>query len=115
MNHEEQRYKDNQSRFKTSMLRLSLCDYSDAYIRVKGTITVTNTATQGQPNNSTNEKVIFKNRVPFTNSISRINNMQVDDPHDTDVGMPMYNLIEYCDNNSKASEIVWPYCKDELA
>ena len=42
--------KDNQIRFKTSMLRSSLCDYSDAYILVKGTITATNTAVQGQSN-----------------------------------------------------------------
>ena len=32
--------KDNQSRFKTSVFMSSLCDYSDAYIPVKGTITV---------------------------------------------------------------------------
>ena len=36
--------KDNQIRFETSMLRSSLCDYSNAYILVKGTITVVNTA-----------------------------------------------------------------------
>ena len=53
-------------RFKTSMLRSSLCDYSDAYILVKGTITVANTAAQDQPNNGANKKVIFKNRAPFT-------------------------------------------------
>ena len=35
---------DNQIRFKTSMLRSSLCAYSDTYILVKGTITVANTA-----------------------------------------------------------------------
>ena len=29
-------------RIKTSMLRSDLCDYSDAYIIAKGTITVTN-------------------------------------------------------------------------
>ena len=38
--------KDNQIRFKTSMLRSSLCDYSDSYILVKGTITVENKAAQ---------------------------------------------------------------------
>ena len=32
--------KDNQIRFKTSMLRSILCDYSDAYILVKGIVTV---------------------------------------------------------------------------
>ena len=71
--------KDNQIRFKTSMLRSSLCDYSDAYILVKGTITVANTATQGQVNNGTNKKVINENCAPFTNCRSRVSNTQVDD------------------------------------
>ena len=65
---------DNQIRFKISMLRSSLCDYSNAYKFVKGTITVGSTAAQGQPNNTANRKVIFKNSVPFTDCISRINN-----------------------------------------
>ena len=39
----DDRYKPTkQIRFKTSMLGSDLCDYSDAYIVVKGTITVTN-------------------------------------------------------------------------
>ena len=33
--------------------------------------------------------------------VSRINNTQVDDGHDIDAVMPMYNLIEYCDNYFK--------------
>ena len=38
----EDRYKPSkQIRFKTSMLRSNLCDFSDAYIVVKGTITLT--------------------------------------------------------------------------
>ena len=41
---------------------------------------------------------MFTNCAPFTNCISRINNMQVDDAHDVDVLIPMYNLIEYSDN-----------------
>ena len=57
--------KDNQIRFKTSMLRSCLCHYSDAYILVKGTITVENKAPQGQPNNGTNKKVTFKNYAPL--------------------------------------------------
>ena len=52
--------KDNKIRFKTSMFSLSLCDYSDAYILVKGTITVKDTAVQGQPNNDTNKKIILR-------------------------------------------------------
>ena len=57
---------DKETRFKTSMLRSSLCDYSDAYILVKGTITVANTAAQDQPNNGANKNIIFKNCAPFT-------------------------------------------------
>ena len=35
--------------------------------------------------------------------MSEINNTQVDDAHEIDVGMPMYNLIEYGENYSKTS------------
>ena len=75
--------KDNQLGFKTSMLRSSLCNYSNAYILVKTTITVAEVAAAA-PNNA-NKKVILENCAPFTNCISRINNMQADDAHDTDV------------------------------
>ena len=60
------------------MLRSSLCDYSDAYIIVKGNITVNNTAAADADANNTNNKVIFKNCAPFTNCISKINNTQID-------------------------------------
>ena len=56
------------------MLNSSLCDYSDAYILVKGTITVNNTAAANSDANNTNKKVIFKNCAPFTNYRSEINN-----------------------------------------
>ena len=49
------------------MLKSSLCDYSDAYILVKGTITVNNIAAADADPNNTNKKVIFKNCAPFTN------------------------------------------------
>ena len=49
-----------QIKFKTSMLRSSLCDYSDAYILAKGNITVNNTAADGAAANNTDKKVIFK-------------------------------------------------------
>ena len=38
---------NKQIKFKTSMLRSSLWDYGDAYILVKGNITVDNTAADG--------------------------------------------------------------------
>ena len=47
---------NKQIKFKTSMLRSSLCDYSDTYILVKGNITVNNTADAGVAANNANEK-----------------------------------------------------------
>ena len=94
------------------MLKSSLCDYSDAYILVKGTIIVNNTAAQGAAASNTNKKVIFKNCAPFTNCISEINNTQIDNAKDTDIVMPMYNLIEYSDNYAKTTGSLWQYCKD---
>ena len=103
---------NSQIKFKTTMLKSSLCDYRDAYILVKGTITVNNTAAQGAAANNTNKKVIFKNCAPFTNYISEINNMQIDNAKDIDIVMPMYNLIEYSDNYTKTTGSLWQYCKD---
>ena len=103
---------NSQIKFRTTMLKSSLCDYSDAYILVKGTITVNNTAAQDAAANNTNKKVIFKNCAPFTNCISEINNMQIDNAKDINIVMPMYNLIEYSDNYAKTTGSLWQYCKD---
>ena len=86
---------NSQIKFKTTMLKYSLCDYSYAYILVKGTISVNNTAAAGDAVNNINKKVIFKNCAPFTNCISKINNTQIGNAKDIDIIMPMYNLIEY--------------------
>ena len=94
------------------MLRSSLCDYSDAYIVVKGNITVNNTDADGAAANNTDKKVIFKNCAPFTNCISKINNTQIDHAEYIDIVMPMYNLIKYSDNYSKTSGSPWQYCKE---
>ena len=85
-------------KLKTTMIKSILCDYSDAYILVKGTITVPNTAAGDADANTVCKKVIFKNCAPFINCISEINNIQVDNAKDIDIVMPMYNLIEYSDN-----------------
>ena len=97
------------------MLKSSLCDYSDAYILVKGTISVNNTAAAGAAANNTNKNVIFKSCAPFTNCISEINNTQIDNAKDIDIVMPMYNLIEYSDNYAKTTGSLWQYCKDIAA
>ena len=99
---------NSQIKFKTTMLKSSLCDYSDAYILVKGT----NTAAQGAAANNTNKKVIFKNCASFTNCISEFNNTQIENAKDIDIVMPMYNLIEYSDNYAKTTGRLWQYCKD---
>ena len=105
---------NSQIKFKTTMLKSSLCDYSDAYILVKGTITVNNTAAADADANNTNKKVIFKNCAPFTNCISEINNTQIHNAKNIDIVMPMYNLIEYRDNYSKTSGNFWQYFKDMI-
>ena len=94
------------------MLRSSLCDFSDAYILVKANITVNNIAGAGVALNNANEKLIFKNFVPFTNCISKINNTQINNAEYIDIVMPMYNLIGYSHNYSKTSGSLWYYCKE---
>ena len=84
-------FSTKQIRFKTSMLRSSLCDYGDAYKLLKGNITVNNTAAKSAAMTNTNKKVIFKNCAPFTNCISKINNAEVDNAEHIDIVMPMYN------------------------
>ena len=103
---------NSQIKFKTTMLKSSFCNCSDACILVKGTITVNNNAAADTDANNTNKKVIFKNCARFTNCISGINNTQVDNTKDIDIGMHMYNLIEHSDNCSKTSGSLWGYCKD---
>ena len=94
------------------MLKSSLCDYSDAYILIKGTISVNNTAAAGAAVNKFNKKVIFKNCAPFTNCISETNNTQIDNAKNIDIVMPMYNLLEYSDNYAKTTGSLLQYCKD---
>ena len=103
---------NSQIKFKTTMLKSSLRDYSDAYVIVKGTVSVNNTAAQGAAVNNVNLKVIFKNCASFTNCISDINNTQIDNAKDIDIVMPTYNLIEYSDNYAKATGSLWQYSKD---
>ena len=103
---------NKQIKFKTSMLRSSLCDYRNAYILVKGNITVNNTAADDDAANNTNKKVIFKNRAPCNNCISKINNTDIDNAKYIDIVMPKYNLIEYSGNYAKKSGSLWQYYKD---
>ena len=108
-------YTGNEIKFKTTMLRSNLCDYADAYILVKGTITITGAGADAAAKRvGEREKgATFKNCAPFIKCISRINNTDIDTAQDIDIVMPMYNLIEYSDNYSKTSGNLWQYYKDE--
>ena len=80
------------------MLRSDLCDFSDAYIIVKGSITVTN-----PDDNAYDKKLASKNNAPFVSCISKIINTLIDNAEDLDVVMHMYNLLEYTKNYSKTT------------
>ena len=84
-------YTTNDIRFKTTMLRSNLCDYADAYILVKGTITTTSAGDDDAAKwlDERNKGVTFKNCAPFTKCISRINNTDIDNAQDIDIVMPM--------------------------
>ena len=91
------------------MLRSDLCDYSIAYIVVKGTITA-----EGDNNaNKRNKNLAFKNNAPFINCISKINGIKIDDAEDLDIVMPMYSLLEYSKNYRKATGSLLNYHRDE--
>ena len=81
---------------KTTMLRSNLCDYADSYILLKGTITITSEGADADAERADerDKGVTFKNCAPFTKCISKINNTDRDNAHDTDIVMTMYNLIE---------------------
>ena len=92
------------------MLQSDLCDYSNAYIVVKGIIIV-----QTENNRAIDEynrNIILKINAPFINCISKINNVLIDDAEDLDIVVPMHNLIEYSKNYSKSSCTLWNYYKD---
>ena len=98
-------YNENKSiRFKTPMLRSNLCDYSDVYILVKGTITVTAPGVNNNANNirdKRNRPLILKNNAPFVSCTTRINGKLIEDADDLDIVMSMYNLLEYSKNYRK--------------
>ena len=107
-------YNENKPiRFKAPMLRSNLCDYSDAYILVKGKIVV---AAPGVNNNANNIRPdILKNNAPFVSCITRINGELIEDADDLDIVMPMYNLLEYSKNYRKTIGSLYNYYRDELS
>ena len=101
-------YTSNEIKFKTTMLRSKFMYYADAYILVKVTITNTGTGNDDATKQADerDKGVTFRNCAPFTKSISRINNTDIDNAQDINIVMPMYNLTEYSDNYSKK---IWKF------
>ena len=97
-------------RFKTPLLRSDLCDYSDAYIVVKGAITVESSIA----NIRANKELAFKNNAPFRSLVLKINTTFIGNAEDIDIVMLMYNMLEYSDNYSMTSGSLWNYYRDEV-
>ena len=113
MINQKKNYSPNKEiRNKASILRSDLCNFSDAYIVVKGNIIVdkktfiandfnvpNNTAAKATVTSTANDnafgqkKLIFKNNAPIINCISKVNGVQTDGAEDLDVLMPMYNCL----------------------
>ena len=106
----EKNYSPNKEiRIKTAMLRWDLRNFSDAYIVVEGTITL-----EGDNNaNEQNKSFAFKNNASFTNCISKINVVKIDNAEDLDVVMLMYSLLEYSKNYRKSTGSLQNYYRDE--
>ena len=97
---------NDEIKFLTRSIESSLCDYSDAYILVTGSITATP--------NSAAIQVVFKNCAPFEKCRTEINETFVDKTDFINITMPMYNLIEYSDNYSSTSGSLWHFARDKI-
>ena len=73
MKYVEHNSPNGQIKFKTTMLNSILCDFSDEYILVKETITITGAGSDAPVKNTVRRKrqVTFKNCAPFTDCISK--------------------------------------------
>ena len=100
-------YTDPDIKFKTTILTSNLCDYADAYILVRGTVTITGAGADAAARQADerNKSLIFKYCAPFTKCISRINNAEIDTAQNINIVKLMYNLIDYSDNYSKHLEV----------
>ena len=86
---------DNEMKFKTIMPKSSLCEYIDACMLDKGTVSVPNTTSVDPDVNKTRVKRTFRNCEQFSNCITETNNKQIYNIKDIDVVMAMYNLLKY--------------------
>ena len=90
-------------KYETKVIKLNLCDYSDAYILVVGNI-------QNKPANSI---VAFKNYAPFRTCDVTISEEHVEKAEDLDIAMPMYNLLKRSDNYQNSTGSLYQFKRDE--
>ena len=83
--------------YNTAILTSNIYDYSNAYILVRGDITIIgHQVTQ----------VAFKNCTQFTKCITKIDGTTIDGAENLDLAIPMCNLIEYSSNYSETTGIL---------
>ena len=92
-------------KYDTGVLKPNLCDYTEAYILVDGTIRA-----EGALDST---RLALKNCAPFTKCNLEINDEHVDTAENLDIVMPMYNFIEYSDNYQDSSATLYQYKRDE--
>ena len=97
---------NDEIKFLTRSIESSLCDYSDAYILVTGSITAT-------PNNAATQ-VVFKNCASFEKCRTEINETFVDETDFINITVSMHNLIEYSVSYSSTSGSLWHFGRDEI-
>ena len=90
--------------YNKNVLKSNLCNYNDAYVLVRGNISI-------MIHQST--QAAFKSCAPFTKCITKINGTTTDDAENLDLVISMYNLMKYSSNYSETTESLWFYSKDE--
>ena len=93
---------DSSIKFETKVIKLNLCDYSDAYILVTGDITGTG--------GDANTRVAFKSCAPLLRCVSHINDEHIDTAENLVITMP---ISEYSDNYSDTSGSLRQFKRDE--
>ena len=96
---------DSTIKFETKVIKLKLCDYSDGYILATGDIKVAAVTVE--------TRITFKNCAPFTRCVTHVNDEHVETAENLDIIMPMYNLIEYSDNDADSSGSLYQFKRDE--
>ena len=94
----------NEIIYKTEVLKYNLCDYNDAYILVRGGITIIG-------NNVT--QVAFTDCAPFTKSITKVDGTTIDASENLDLVVSIYKLLIYMSNHFDTTCSLWLYSKDE--